>query len=304
MTNELAVEVRALTKRFRAGYRKSRVAVDRLSFEVGRGKIFGLLGPNGAGKTTTIRAVLGLIRPTEGDCLVLGEDVRQSVSRVGVVMDSSPFLGDLRASRHLEILSRMRRGVGHDAQTVLSQLGLLSRADDFVKSYSAGMKQRFALAAALLKRPELLILDEPANALDPEGLIEVREGLRRYASLGGTVLLSTHLLAEAEVLCDELAVISRGQCVWRGPTATLKARHVDGDYVVQCRADDAEAVLLMAGLSVRREADGLIVRGATSGEDISRALARRGIFPEVIKPHKPGLESAYLELIADTARDV
>lgn len=202
-----AIEVRGLTKRY-----GDRVAVDDLSFAVPHGSIVGLLGPNGAGKSTTLRTIVGLLKPTRGDSLIDGTPfsaLDNPASHVGVHMDGFGFEGGITARRHLEI-SRLAAGAARSrVDEVLEEVGLAADARRRVKSFSTGMAQRLGLAAALVGSPRTLILDEPANGLDPDGIRWLRRFLRAFAERGGTVLIASHQLAELEQVVDEVVVIKR-----------------------------------------------------------------------------------------------
>lgn len=205
--NDQAIEVRALTKRY-----GNRTAVEELSFAVPRGSIVGLLGPNGAGKSTTLRSIVGLLAPTSGDSLIDGAPftaLDNPASHVGVHMDGFGFELGITARRHLEI-SRLAAGASTGrVDEVLEMVGLAPDARRRVKTYSTGMAQRLGLAAALIGSPRTLILDEPANGLDPDGIRWLRRFLRGFAGSGGTVLIASHQLAELEQVVDEVVVIKR-----------------------------------------------------------------------------------------------
>ncbi|MGM1018370.1 MAG: ABC transporter ATP-binding protein [Actinomycetota bacterium] len=205
MSTAPAIEIRHLTKKY--GHR---IAVDDLSFTVRRGTIVGLLGPNGAGKSTTLRALVGLVAPTSGEALIDGvafPEIRTPGRAVGVHMDGFGFESAITARRHLEI-ARLAMGADRDrVDTVLAEVGLTGAARRRVKGFSTGMLQRLGLAAALLGEPPILVLDEPANGLDPEGIRWLRRTLRAYADAGGTVLLSSHQLAELQQIADEIVII-------------------------------------------------------------------------------------------------
>lgn len=205
--NDQAIEVRALTKRY-----GNRTAVEELSFAVPRGSIVGLLGPNGAGKSTTLRSIVGLLAPTSGDSLIDGAPftaLDNPASHVGVHMDGFGFELGITARRHLEI-SRLAAGASTGrVDEVLEMVGLAPDARRRVKTYSTGMAQRLGLAAALIGSPRTLILDEPANGLDPDGIRWLRRFLRGFAESGGTILIASHQLAELEQVVDEVVVIKR-----------------------------------------------------------------------------------------------
>lgn len=222
--DEHAIEVRGLTKRF--GHR---TAVEDVSFSVPRGSIVGLLGPNGAGKSTTLRMIVGLRTPTAGDSLIHGvrfSALRNPAADVGVHMDGFGFEGGITARRHLEI-ARLAVGAPRGrVEEVLGEVGLAQDARRRVKSFSTGMAQRLGLAAALIGSPRTLILDEPANGLDPDGIRWLRRFLRGYAERGGTVLIASHQLAELEQVVDEVVVIKR-RVLFAGRLGELVAGRAD-----------------------------------------------------------------------------
>lgn len=205
--NDNAIEVRGLTKRY-----GDRVAVEDLSFAVPYGSIVGLLGPNGAGKSTTLRALVGLVTPTGGDSLIDGTPfsaLDNPAAHVGVQMDGFGFEGGITARRHLEICRLAPGAPRGRSDELLEEVGLAADARRRVKTFSTGMAQRLGLAAALIGAPRTLILDEPANGLDPDGIRWLRRFLRAYAERGGTVLIASHQLAELEQVVDEVVVIKR-----------------------------------------------------------------------------------------------
>ena len=245
---DTVIEVEGLRKEYRRVRGSRTVAVDGLDLAVPQGGVFGFLGPNGAGKTTTIRCLLGLVRPTGGRCRLLGQEpagLHKVIGRVGSIVESPAMYPRFSARRNLELLGRIS-GIGRTrVREVLEEVGLAERADDQVKTYSLGMKQRLGIAGALLKDPEILILDEPANGLDPAGIVEVRELMRRLGTQGRTVFVSSHILNEVQQTADRVAILAKGRQVATGPVhEVLTAGHVAGLLV---RLDDVPEGLRILG---------------------------------------------------------
>jgi ABC-2 type transport system ATP-binding protein len=292
---DIAIETSGLSKRFR-----KRVAVQPIDLAVPRGSLFGYLGPNGAGKTTTIRMLLGLARPTSGSAKVLGKRVPRGLSavrnRMGSVLEDPAFYPRFSARVNLKILAR---AAGDPAafgriEGLLDLVGLTDRAGDRVKNYSHGMRQRLGLAASMLHDPELIVLDEPATALDPAGIRDVRALLAKFRDEGRTIFISSHLLSEVEQICDQVAVVSRGRLVYQGPLAGLTT----GTGLVRveiAEADVAERALNELGWTVTRDGDALRVAGVPARE-VNRALADRGLYAHGIVEGSRKLEDVFLEL--------
>jgi ABC-2 type transport system ATP-binding protein len=299
------IEVAGLRKEYRRPRGSPRVAVDGLDFAVPEGGVFGFLGPNGAGKTTTIRCLLGLVAPTAGTCRLLGSDVRgelqRVVGRVGAIVESPALFPTMSGRRNLELLGRLE-GIGPRRVTAtLERVGLAERADDLVKRYSLGMRQRLGLAAALLKDPEVLILDEPANGLDPAGIKEVRELLRGLGGEGRTVFVSSHLLSEVRQVCDQVAILARGRCVAAGPVAQVLSSARGVGLLV--RLEDLErgrAVLAAAG--IQAAPNGEVLRVALPPEEaatVTKALAAEGLYLTELRADEADLETVFLELTGE-----
>ncbi|HLI45432.1 MAG TPA: ABC transporter ATP-binding protein [Acidimicrobiales bacterium] len=245
-----AVETTGLTKRF-----GSNVAVDHVDLRVPRGVAFGYLGPNGAGKTTLIRTLLGLTKADGGTMSLLGEPVparrREALAKVGAIVDEPRFFGHLTGRENLLMLAAARGG-GAEARIVpsLERVGLAGRADDKVRQYSMGMRQRLGVAACLLGDPELLILDEPMNGLDPAGMHEMRALILSFVDEGRTVVLSSHLLDEVERTCDAVAIVDRGHIVRQGPIDELVRGAGSSVLRVECaEPEEAARLLRAAGVS-------------------------------------------------------
>jgi ABC-2 type transport system ATP-binding protein len=302
------IEVEGLRKEYRRLRGARTVAVDRLDLEVPEGGVFGFLGPNGAGKTTTIRCLLGLVKPTGGRLRLLGADVPrglpEAIRRVGAIVETPALFPRFSGRRNLELLGRLH-GIGSRAVTeMLERVGLADRGDDAVKTYSLGMKQRLGIGAALLKDPALLILDEPANGLDPAGIVEVRELLRRLGAEGRTVFVSSHILSEVEQVADRVAILTRGRCVKSGPVAeVLSGGRSEG---LRVRLDDLEAgrrALGEAGFGVSIEADHLRIELPSSdAARVTRALAERGLYLTELRRDDADLERVFLELTSEEPR--
>ena len=300
--NSAVIEVEGLRKEYRRVRGGRTLAVDGLDMAVPQGGVFGFLGPNGAGKTTTIRCVLGLVRPTAGRCTLLGADVRAALAsvirRVGSIVETPALYPRFSGRLNLELFGRLQ-GIGRPTvDAVLDQVGLADRAGDQVRTYSLGMKQRLGIAAALLKDPELLILDEPANGLDPAGIKEVRDLVRRLGNEGRTVFVSSHQLAEVQQMCDRVAILSRGRVVAAGRVAEVLARGRREALIVKLRElEEGVGALRAAGLEASME-DGMlrVHLPASEGARVTEILASRGMFVSELRPEEVSLEDVFLEL--------
>lgn len=302
---ENVIEIQGLRKEYRRR-RGPTVAVEGLDLVVPTGGVFGFLGPNGSGKTTTIRCVLGLARPTRGSIRLLGRPVpdglADSVRQVGAIVETPALFPTMSGRDNLALLGAMD-GIGkRRVETVLDEVGLSDRAGDQVRKYSLGMRQRLALGAALLKEPALLILDEPANGLDPAGIRSVRQLLRRLGDEGRTVFVSSHLLSEIQQTCDRVAILSRGRYVMGGTVAEVLARS-GHDATMLVAVDDlpgAQAVLDRAGIASAVAGGHLrVAMGAPDGARISRALGERGHWVRELRPEERSLEDLFLEMTSD-----
>ena len=299
----MVIELDDVRKTYRSVRRGSTVAVDGLSLTVPRGGVHGFLGPNGSGKTTTIRILLGLVAPDTGTVRVLGADVPRGLSAVvgsvGALVESPQLFPSFSGRRNLQILARLADLPDTRVDAVLDQVGLTPRADDRVKGYSLGMRQRLAIAATLLKSPELLILDEPTNGLDPAGMVEVRELVRSLGADGRTtVFLSSHLLAEVQAVCDAVTILSRGRLIASGPVADVLDR-ASGTAQIAVRLPDADRaldVLRSAGLDARLTGPDQLLVASDSGSAVNAALGAQGLWAEEITPVRPDLERAFLDL--------
>jgi ABC-2 type transport system ATP-binding protein len=289
------------TYRTRKGVRR---ALDGFDMVVEQGQVHGFLGPNGSGKTTTLRTLLGLIKPNGGRMAVLGREVPahlpEVAGRVGAIVESPQFFGNFTAHDTLSLLADAGGVDRRRVFEVLELVGLRDRAKERVKTYSLGMKQRLAVASALLKQPDLLILDEPANGLDPGGIREMRTLMRNLAESGMTVVLSSHILGEVQLICDSVTIISSGRRVAAGSVADVLARH--RSTFVRVRVEpgvDMPAVaelLRSGGAQVKLEQDHMMVGGVDRPAWITWMLAQREVWLSELSPVAVDLESVFLEL--------
>ncbi|MGD0198997.1 MAG: ATP-binding cassette domain-containing protein [Solirubrobacteraceae bacterium] len=300
MSNDLIIQTQGLTKRF-----GTRVAVDGVSLAVPRGCAYGFLGHNGAGKTTTIRMLLGLTAADGGTMRLRGLEVPAerplALARVGAIVEEPHFHGHLTGRENLRVAAAVR-GPETFARIdgAVARVGLADRADEKVSHYSQGMRQRLGVARCLLADPELLILDEPTNGLDPAGILEFRQMIRALVGEGRTVFLSSHLLDEVEKACDAAAIIDAGRIVEAGPIAAFKHRARD-EFLIECD-DSARAIVLLsdhAAVSSVTPSDGVLrvtlVAGGLPGA-LNRRLVEAGIEVTRLEPVRETLEERFLEI--------
>jgi ABC-2 type transport system ATP-binding protein len=303
-----AVDISGLRKSYRKNLRhKPRPALDGLDLHIAAGgRVHGFLGPNGSGKTTTLRVLLGLIRADAGEVRLLGHRVPDqlpiAMPAVGSLIEEPKFFRPFTGRRNLELLADVAALPRTRVDEVLETVGLADRADERVKGYSLGMRQRLGIAAALLKSPSLLILDEPSNGLDPAGIREIRTLMRTLADSGVTILVSSHLLAEVQQVCDEVTIISRGRVVRSGPVGDVLAPDGTSGRLRVSVEDLAAAteILVAAGLSVRRDGAALIVEGAPRPADVTRLLAAQGLYLSGLHAETVDLEDVFLALTDDS----
>ena len=288
------IEIQGLSKRF-----GDVVAVDDLSFVAREGAVTGFLGPNGAGKTTTLRMLLGLATPTAGSATIGGQPYGQLADpfrHVGAVLESTGFHPGRRARDHLRVLATAAGLPLARVQEVLDQVGLAEAGDRRVKSFSLGMRQRLGLASALLGEPEVLILDEPANGLDPEGMHWLRRFLRGFADQGGTVLVSSHLLAEVAQTVDEVVIITRGRLVSQASLADLTHRSQAGVRVRTPRAEALRGALAAEGIAAELVTADALVAFETTTEAVGLAAAGANVAIYEMTAERFDLEELFLEL--------
>jgi ABC-2 type transport system ATP-binding protein len=297
------VETEGLTKRF-----DDKVVVDNVDLRIPCGSAFGYLGPNGAGKTTLIRMLLGLTEPSSGSMSLLGRPVpaerAAALARVGAIVDEPRFHGHMTGRQNLSVIAAAREPAAHGRiDAALARVGLADRADDRVSKYSMGMRQRLGIASCLLADPELLILDEPMNGLDPAGMQEFRELIRSFVDEGRTVVLSSHLLDEVERTCDAAAIVDRGRVVVQGPIDelagdehTLRLHTSDAARTSHIAAGDPT----VASVSVDADRVVLVLRPDASADSTAAALSRRlitvGIDLYQLEIGHASLEQRFLEI--------
>jgi len=288
------VRTQGLTKRY-----GEHAAVDAIGLTVRRGEVYGFLGPNGAGKTTTLRMLLGLVRPTSGTATVLGRPpgTPDATADIGALVEGPGFFPYLSGRDNLRVLARYRGLGDDDVERVLDRVDLAARGRDRFKSYSMGMKQRLGVAAALLGDPQLLILDEPTNGLDPAGVNDMRRLVADLSAAGQTVLLSSHLLTEVQEICDRVGVISRGRLITEAPVSELR-----GGSRLLVRAGPADTALAVAmGLAgddaVTVAGDLLQVRlDPHRAAELTRALVQAGADVHEVRPSERSLEEVFFEM--------
>ena len=281
-----------------------------LDLRIERGELYGFLGPNGAGKTTTIRMALGLIHPSRGDAALLGRSVAgpersDALRRTGAMIEEPSFYRFLSGRRNLEAFARAGRGrddvrarLGRIDET-LERVGLRDAAEKRVKAYSQGMRQRLGIALALLGRPEMLVLDEPTNGLDPSGMREIRQLLRSLADDGTTVFVSSHLLGEVEAVCDRVGVLSRGRLVAEGPPSVLRGT----GRSIRVEVDDVDRAMRvlggLAGAEATAAPGGLscALSDSIQPADVNAALVGAGVRVSALVPERRSLEDVFLELV-------
>ena len=298
---DFTIETRDLTKRY-----GSLVAVDRLTLHVARGEVYGFLGPNGAGKTTTLRMLMGLVRPTAGSATVLGQRPGSSdgLARIGALIEAPGFYPFLSARDNLRVMALHAGVPAERVDAVLEEVELTGRANDRFAVYSQGMKQRLGVASALLKDPDVLILDEPTTGLDPKGMAEMRDFIRELGRGQRTVLLSSHLMADVEQVCDRVGVVHRGALVREGTVDELRG---DRGWVI--RAEPLQDAVRLLGerrdVAGMRLEDGVVRFSAdpTSAAEINRALVSAGVAVSELRSERASLEEVFLELTRDTEEE-
>jgi ABC-type multidrug transport system ATPase subunit len=298
-TGDVVLRTTNLTKQY-----GKRIVVNNLNLEVNRGEIMGFLGPNGAGKTTTIRMALGLIAPTAGSVEILGQDVASHgariLPRVGALVETPALYLYMSGRNNLRAVASVLGGVpASRIDAVLELVGLRYRQKDRVRTYSLGMKQRLGVAMALLQDPDLLILDEPANGLDPAGIVEMRDLMHRLTSEGKTVFISSHLLPEVQQICTRVAIINLGKLVKVSTIEELISGHGEFAVTVERTADAVALVKAQPwGKDAHLDNHGALITKAPGqhGRDLNLFLVNAGFVPETITQSTQDLEQVFLEL--------
>jgi ABC-2 type transport system ATP-binding protein len=274
-------------------------AVTDLSFSIEKGSVYGILGPNGSGKSTTLGIVLSVVNATSGTFEWFGGalSTHQALKKVGAIIERPNFYPYMSARENLELVCLIKQVSKEAVDRSLEEVGLLDRADSKFATFSLGMKQRLAIASALLSDPEILILDEPTNGLDPQGIHQIRTLIQRIAAKGTTILLASHLLDEVEKVCDQVIILQKGHCIFSG---SVKEMAEQGSYMLVGVSDlntlstfiqtiDAIEVLGVEG-------DKLKIRSSLSANEINRLCAEQGIFLSHLSSHQKRLEELFLEL--------
>ncbi|HNV29456.1 MAG TPA: ATP-binding cassette domain-containing protein [Cyclobacteriaceae bacterium] len=296
---ETVLSIQKLTKNF-----GKLCAVNNLNLEVKKGQVFGMLGPNGSGKTTTLGMLMGVVNPTSGSFSWFGEAASNHTrKKIGAVLEHPIFYPYLSGQKNLELNAMIKGADPNNIPKVLETVELTSRKDDKYRTYSLGMKQRLAIASALVSDPIILILDEPTNGLDPMGIAEIREIIKKIAADGKTIILASHLLDEVQKVCTHFAVLKRGSLMHIGPVDDVGK----GEEVVEVQAyHDDLGVLLQEFLgsgSIKRE-NGIfqvMMKDGYHSKDLNRFLFDKGIVASHLTTRKKSLEKQFLEILSDTS---
>lgn len=293
---EKILEVKNLTKKFK------HIAVDNISFEVERGNVYGLLGPNGSGKSTTFGMLLSTINPTNGSWKWFGKEGTDThtLKRIGAIIEQPNFYPYLSAEKNLKIVAAIKGVSDSRIDEVLAIVGLLDRKKDPFKTYSLGMKQRLSIASAMLCNPEVLILDEPTNGLDPEGIIQIREIISNIAKTGTTIILASHLLDEVEKVCSHVIVLKQGKTIYSGAVDAIS--NTKGYFELKADNGDQLLDILLAMpyfSSVKHEGQLIVaqIKEDIAAAELNKKLAEKGVFVSHLAKKKESLESQFLELV-------
>ncbi|SDF24505.1 MULTISPECIES: ABC transporter ATP-binding protein [Epilithonimonas] len=293
---EKILEVKNLTKKFK------HIAVNNISFDVEKGNVYGLLGPNGSGKSTTFGMLLSTINPTSGSWKWFGKEGTDThtLKKIGAIIEQPNFYPYLSAEKNLEIVATIKEIPYSRIDEVLEVVNLLTRKKDAFKTYSLGMKQRLAIASALLADPEVLILDEPTNGLDPEGIIQIRDIINSIAKSGTTIIVASHLLDEIEKICSHVIVLKQGNAIYSGSVDAMS--NTKGFF--ELKADNISELVSVLGsfgiFSSVKEQDNLIIAQISSdisASELNKKLFEKGISLSHLQKKKESLETQFLELV-------
>ena len=298
---EKILSVKNLTKKFK------RVVVNEISFDVEKGNVYGLLGPNGSGKSTTFGMLLSTINPTSGEWYWFGKKGTEpeTLKKIGAIIEQPNFYPYLSAEKNLKIVAEIKGTPNSRIDEVLSTVGLLERKKDAFKTYSLGMKQRLAIASSLLNNPEVLILDEPTNGLDPEGIIQIREIIGTIAKQGITIIIASHLLDEIEKICSHVIVLKEGTAIYSGRVDEMTSNK--GFF--ELKADNNTALLqILESLNLFSSVstEGVFIKAhirddaSVSASMLNQTLAEKGIYLSHLNKKKLSLETQFLELVKNT----
>lgn len=297
---EKILSVNNLTKKFK------RIAVNNISFDVEKGNVYGLLGPNGSGKSTTFGMLLSTINPTSGNWSWFGKPGTdtETLKKIGAIIEQPNFYPYLNAEKNLKIVAEIKGTAYHRIDEVLATVGLLERKKDKFSTYSLGMKQRLSIASALLNNPEVLILDEPTNGLDPEGIIQIREIIMDIAQKGITIIIASHLLDEIEKICSHVIVLKEGTAIYSGSVDGMTS----SKGYFELKADQHDELLkilqesqLFSNVKTKGELITAYINVDISATDLNKKLVEKGIYLSLLIKKKQSLESQFLELVKNKA---
>lgn len=295
---ETVLTITNLTKKF-----KRLTAVNNLNLEVKAGQVFGMLGPNGSGKTTTLGMLMSVINPTSGSYSWFGEEPSHHIrKKIGAVLEHPIFYPYLSGQKNLELNAMIKQCPPENIANVLDLVELTDRRDDKYKTYSLGMKQRLAIASALLNNPTVLILDEPTNGLDPMGIAEIRELIKKIAAHGKTIILASHLLDEVQKVCTHFAILRKGSLIHCGPVEEVNA----GNETIEVRADNErlnELLLKFSGTSAVARENGfynVTLRESFRGKDLNQFLFENGVVADHLVTKRKSLEKMFLEILSES----
>ena len=290
------LEINHLTKKF-----GSFTAVNDISFSVEKGNVYGLLGPNGSGKSTTLGVILNILNPTQGNWKWFGEEPnKDTLKKIGAIIESPKFYPYLSAEKNLEIVADIKGVPYHKIDEKLELVGLLERKKDKFQNYSLGMKQRLAIAGALLNDPQVLILDEPTNGLDPQGIIQIRELILKIASFGTTIILASHLLDEVEKVCTHVVVLKQGKMLYAG-----EVDHINSSFgVIELNANEKEQLIqslqrmpYFSKIIEKPRHIEAVLNTDVSAAEINQNLFEQGVILTHLVTRKESLENKFFQLI-------